>query len=464
MAKRPPGAHQELLFPEPDHDPAPRPGAPVSEPADPSAWANAPLAARLRPTRLEELQGHQSLFADNGLLAAARGGGRAELNGSLIFWGPPGSGKTTLAHLLAEMSGATVHHLSAVTAGLSDLREVVARCRPGSKNILFLDEIHRFNKTQQDALLPIVESGQLRLLGATTENPYFELRKALLSRCRVVRLEKLTPQDLARVLERALSHPQGYGNLALSVSPEVLEAIAATADGDARTALNLLELAVTRGRYEPDGSLTVAIEQLQAALNDQSLAYNRDSDRKYDLTSAYIKSIRGSDPDAALYWLACMLGAGEDPRYIMRRLLIAASEDVGLADPSALSVVTACAQALEWVGLPEGKYPLAQATIYLATAAKSDSASALFRAEAHLRRHGAKEVPNHLRDGSYQGAKQFGVGQGYVNPHACPGHFVEQAYRPEGVDQGSFYTPGKLGYEKVIRQRLEHWYENKGVQ
>lgn len=384
------------------------------------------------------------------------------MTASLILWGPPGSGKTTLAHLLAGLSGAKVHNLSAVTAGLADLREVVQRCHPGTDNVLFLDEIHRFNKTQQDALLPLVESGQLRLLGATTENPYFELRKALLSRCRVVRLEKLTSDDLTHVLRRALAHPRGYGSMTLSVDPEVLEIIAGTADGDARTALNLLELAVIRGGYGADGSLEVRLEHLEAALNDQNLAYHRDSDRKYDLTSAFIKSIRGSNPDAALYWLGCMLVAGEDPRYIMRRLLISASEDIGLADPSALSVVTSCAQSLEWIGMPEGKYPLSQATIYLATAAKSDSAGAIFRAEEHLRRHGAAEVPNHLRDGTYQGAGRHGIGQGYVNPHSVNEHFIPQQYLPDSLERGSFYRPGKLGYEKVIRQRLEHWYEDKG--
>lgn len=449
MAKRDSGSSdQELLFSASEISPSL------------TRSSGMPLAARLRPTRLDELQGHQTLFSGNGLLAG--GEKSAALSQSLILWGPPGSGKTTLAHLLAGLSGATVHHLSAVTAGLADLREVVARCRPGAANVLFLDEIHRFNKTQQDALLPIVESGQLRLLGATTENPYFELRKALLSRCRVVRLEKLTIEDLRGVLRRALSHPQGYGGQSLTVEPDVLEAIAGSADGDARTALNLLELAVGRGGYVSDGSLRVGFEHLEAALNDQSLAYNKDSDRKYDLTSAYIKSIRGSDPDAALYWLACMLAAGEDPRYIMRRLLIAASEDVGLADPSALSVVTACAQSLDYVGLPEGKYPLAQATLYLATAAKSDSCSSLFRAEEHIRRHGAGAVPNHLRDGSYQGARQFGIGQGYQNPHSRPEHHVAQQYRPEGVPIAAFYAPGNLGYEKVIRQRLEHWKQNKG--
>lgn len=425
--------------------------------APPSAAA--PLAARLRPKSLEEFYGHRELFSSHGLFGS-QGAGMA--GQSLILWGPPGSGKTTLAHILAQRSGAAVHVLSAVTAGLSDLREVVGRCRPGTSNILFLDEIHRFNKTQQDALLPIVESGHLRLLGATTENPYFELRKALLSRCRVVRLEKLTPADLQAVLRRALEHPQGYASLSPEVSPEVLETIAQSADGDARTALNLLELAVSRGDYTPDGRVKVELKHLQAAVNDQNLAYNKNSDRKYDLTSAFIKSIRGSHPDAALYWLACMLGAGEDPKYIMRRLLIAASEDIGLADPSAVSVVASCAQALEWIGMPEGKYPLSQATLYLATAAKSDSTKALFAAEAHLQRQGAAEVPSHLRDGSFSGAKAHNIGQGYQNPHRSEGHFLPQQYLPDDLKVGSFYQPGKLGYEKVIRQRLEHWYDNEG--
>ncbi len=420
---------------------------------------SAPLAARLRPENLEEFYGHRELFSQHGLFGS-QGVGMA--GQSLILWGPPGSGKTTLAHILAHRSGSVVHILSAVTAGLSDLREVVGRCRPGTSNILFLDEIHRFNKTQQDALLPIVESGHLRLLGATTENPYFELRKALLSRCRVVRLEKLTPDDLQAVLRRALEHPQGYATLSPEVNQEVLESISLSADGDARTALNLLELAVSRGIYTPDGRVKVELKHLQAAVNDQNLAYNRNSDRKYDLTSAFIKSIRGSNPDAALYWLACMLGAGEDPKYVMRRLLIAASEDIGLADPSAVAVVASCAQALEWIGMPEGKYPLSQATIYLATAAKSDSTKALFVAEAHIQRHGAAEVPSHLRDGSFSGAKAHNIGQGYQNPHRQEGHFSLQQYLPDDLEIGSFYQPGKLGYEKVIRQRLEHWYDSEG--
>ena len=432
---------------------------PEAEPRPGVRFSNAPLAARLRPQTLGEFFGHRELFSAHGLLAS-RGSGLASQ--SLILWGPPGSGKTTLAHILASESGSTVHVLSAVTAGLADLREVVAKCTPGTSHVLFIDEIHRFNKTQQDALLPIVESGCLRLLGATTENPYFELRKALLSRCRVIRLEKLLPENLRDVLLRALEHPEGYATLNPEVSEEVLEAISHSADGDARSALNLLELAISRGGYRTDGRLFVELDHLQAAVNDQNLAYNKGGDRKYDLTSAFIKSIRGSHPDAALYWLACMLAAGEDPRYIMRRLLIAASEDIGLADPSAVTVVSACAQSLEWIGMPEGKYPLTQATVYLATAAKSDSTKSLFAAEAHLRRHGAAEVPAHLRDGSYSGAKEFGIGQGYQNPQRSETKFLAQQYLPDDLGVGSFYQPGKLGYEKVIRQRLEHWYDSEG--
>lgn len=414
---------------------------------------NAPLAARLRPRRLEEFVGHSSVVGKRGLLNRVFADG--DLNSSFLLWGPPGSGKTTLAHLIAEASAQKVHLLSAVTAGLKELREVFEQAAesPG-KHLLFIDEIHRFNKTQQDALLPVLESGRLRLLGATTENPYFELRKALLSRCRVVKLEKLATEDVVEILKRALHHPLGFGELQVELEEDCLSILASCADGDGRTALNLLELAVARGQYSPSGAIRVSSENLQTILNDQNLAYHKESDRRYDLVSAFIKSIRASKPDAALYWLASMLAAGECPKYILRRLLIAASEDVGMADPSAIAVVTSCATAFEWVGLPEGKYHLSQATLYLATAKKSDSTKALFLAESHLKRHGPEEVPPHLRDGSYSGAKEHGVGVGYQNPHRSK-EKISINYLPDQIHEGSFYVPGNQGYESVVRKRLE---------
>jgi putative ATPase len=416
----------------------------------PEPSGNIPLAARLRPQNLDDFQGHGDVLRD--ILAPVFAQG--DLRTSFLFWGPPGSGKTTLAHLVAKASKQKVHLLSAVTAGLKDLREVFAEAElsPG-RHLLFLDEIHRFNKSQQDALLPVIESGRLRLLGATTENPYFEMRKALLSRCRVVRLTKLSAQDIERILSRALNHPQGFGSTEIEVDKGCLSILASCADGDARTALNLLELALSKARYTSSGALSITEQGLVGVLNDQNLAYHKASDRRYDLVSAYIKSIRASKPDAALYWLACMLEAGECPRYILRRLLIAASEDVGLADPSAIAVVTSCAQAFEWVGLPEGKYHLSQATLYLATAKKSDSLKALFKAEAHLKRNGPGEVPLHLRDGSYGGAAEHGIGVGYENPHNRAVQ-AKQAYLPPGIHEGLFYIPRKQGYEAVIEKRL----------
>lgn len=411
-----------------------------------------PLAARLRPATLDDYLGHSQVVKGRGLLAQVFETGK--LSSSFLFWGPPGSGKTTLAYLVARASRQTVHTLSAVSAGLKELREVVERAESeGGEHLLFIDEIHRFNKTQQDALLPVIESGRLRLLGATTENPYFELRKALLSRCRVVKLEKLDESDLVSILKRALAHPSGLGSLDLSVTDQTLKLIAHCADGDARTALNLLELGVSRAKYREDGSLLLDDQVLEGVLTDQNLAYHRDSDRRYDLVSAYIKSIRAGKPDAALYWLACMLSSGEDPKYIFRRLLIAASEDVGLADPSAIAVVNSCAQAYEWVGLPEGKYHLSQATLYLSTTAKSDTTKSLFAAEAHLKRHGPGEVPLHLRDGSYSGAAEHKVGVGYENPHRQEGK-TRQRYLPKGIEEGAFYIPGHQGYERSVLERM----------
>lgn len=411
-----------------------------------------PLATRLRPKSLTEFAGHGHVVGDQGLLTQTFKKG--ELRSSFLLWGPPGSGKTTLAHLIARVCSQKVHHLSAVTAGLKELRDVVGTAEhQGGAHLLFIDEIHRFNKSQQDALLPVLERGTLQLLGATTENPYFELRKALLSRCRVIRLEKLSHTNIVTILRRALSHPKGFKDMSVQIDEACLTLLAQCANGDARSALNLLELAITRGEYSPSGGITITEEHLPEILNDQNLAYHKQSDKRYDLISAFIKSIRASEPDAALYWLASMLAAGEDPKFILRRLLIAASEDIGLADPSAIAVVNSCANAFDWVGLPEGRYHLSQATLYLATAPKSDSTKALFLAESHLKRHGPQEVPLHLRDGSYRGAEEHKIGVGYENPHRKASK-TSAMYLPQKINEGSFYAPGNHGYERAIRKRL----------
>jgi len=395
--------------------------------------ALAPLASRLRPARLEDFVGQQHVAAPGSALARAIADDRVP---SSIFYGPPGSGKTTLARVVAASTGAAFEELSAVSAAVADVRAVLARARErlgaeSRRTILFLDEIHRFNKAQQDALLPAVEEGLVTLIGATTENPYFEVNSALLSRCQVYELEPLTSDDVATIVRR------GAAELDLELPDGIVEAIARSAGGDARAALNTLELAAGTARAE---GTAVAEGHVEDAARKRPLTYDKDGDAHYDFASAFIKSMRGSDPDAALYYLVAMLEAGEDPRFLARRMIIFASEDVGNADPQALLVAVAAAHALEHVGLPEARLSLVQAATYLATAPKSNTVlRGLAAATRDVREHGALRPPKALRDAHYAGAKRLGHGDGYLYPHDDPRGF-EADYLPEQL-RGTTYYP-----------------------
>lgn len=415
-----------------------------------------PLAARMRPRTLDEFVGQEHIIGPGKVLRRAIETDR--LFSSLILWGPPGTGKTSLAMVIANATKSHFQSLSAVLAGVKDLQRIVEEARArrstlGQRTILLVDEIHRWNKAQQDALLPYVEDGTIILIGATTENPYFEVIPPLVSRSRVFQLRPLTEEEILIILKRALEDKErGYGNLNVEITEEALEHLARVAGGDARAALNALELAVESTPPDPDGVIRINLEIAQDAIQKRAIRYDKEGDEHYDTISAFIKSVRGSDPDAALYWLAKMVYAGEDPRFIMRRLLILAAEDVGLADPQAIVVTAACAQALEWVGLPEAQYHLALATLYLATAPKSNSAGAYFEALKEIEEHGPKEVPVHLRDPS-RDASALGHGKGYLYPHAFPEHWVPQQYLPEGV-KGGWFKPSMQGYEKIIAERM----------
>ncbi|HEX3622049.1 MAG TPA: replication-associated recombination protein A [Acidimicrobiales bacterium] len=407
----------------------------------------APLAARLRPATLDDVVGQAHLLGPDGPLRRLI---EADRMSSVILWGPPGTGKTTLARLIAGATSRSFETLSAVTAGVKDVREVVERARrrlaeQGEGTILFLDEIHRFNKSQQDAFLPAVEEGLLVLIGATTENPYFEVNAPLLSRSSLFRLEPLPPDDVRALLGRGLALEKAQAD------DDALDHLVGRADGDARVALNALEVAIAlAGAHEP---ATVTLADAEAALDARALRYERDE--HYDIVSAFIKSLRGSDPDAGLYWLARMLEAGEDARFIARRMVILASEDVGMADPMALLVADAAARAVEFAGLPEAQLNLAQAVIHLATAPKSNGVvSALGRAQADVKDRPAGEVPMHLRSAGYYGAKKLGHGSGYEYPHDDPRGWVPQEYRPPEVAGRVYYEPSDHGFEREIAERM----------
>jgi len=424
--------------------------------------SESPLAARLRPRSFEEFVGQEHIIGEGKLLRRAIQTDR--LFSSIIFTGPPGTGKTTLARLIAAYTKAEFVNISAVLAGVPELRQIIEDARErrrmyNRRTILFVDEVHRWNKAQQDALLPHVESGMITLIGATTENPYFDVIPALVSRSRIFQLEPLTETQLNAIFDRALSDSErGYGKKKIEVDDEARRHLIRLSNGDARNLLNAIELAVESTDPAEDGICHLDLEIAQESIQKRALLYDRNGDAHYDTISAFIKSVRGSDPDAALYWLAKMIAAGEDPRFILRRLIVLASEDIGLADPHAMQVAAAAASAFEYIGMPEGIYPITEATLYLATAPKSNSAGAYFKAAALIQEKGLGAVPVHLMDNN-RDAKGFGHGQGYQYPHDFPGHFISQQYLPDGFEKEKFYTPSDQGYEKQIAERLAGWQE-----
>jgi putative ATPase len=420
----------------------------------------APLAARLRPRNMDEVIGQEHIVGKGKLLRRAIEADR--LFSSIIFFGPPGTGKTTLAQVIASHTQAHFESISAVLAGVAELRRVIAeaterRKMHGKRTILFIDEVHRWNKAQQDALLPHVETGIITLIGATTENPFFDVIKALVSRSRIFELHPLTGDELGLILDRALSDPdRGYGNRAVLLDPDAKNHLVDIATGDARNALNALELAIESTPPDENGRIHITLDIAQESIQKRAVLYDRDGDAHYDTISAFIKSVRGSDPDAALYWLAKMIYAGEDPRFILRRLIVLSGEDIGLADPMGIVVATSAASAYEYIGLPEGVYPIVEATLYLATAPKSNSAGAYFKALELIKQEGTGPVPTHLMDAS-RDAVGLGHGKGYQYPHNFPGHFLPQQYLPTTLQGTHFYTPSEQGYESQVADRLALW-------
>lgn len=425
----------------------------------------APLATRMRPTTFEAFVGQEHLIGKGRVLRKAIESGKMP---SIILWGPPGCGKTTLANVIANFTEAQFSAVSAVSAGVADLRRVIDEAKERrkiyqKKTILFIDEIHRFNKAQQDAILPFVEDGTVTLIGATTENPSFEVTSPLLSRSQVLTLKPLVENEIRVIILRALrDRLKGIGALNVELSIEAMKHIITMSKGDARIALNALEMAALATPPDVEGKRRVSLATIEDAVQHPALRYDKAGDQHYDLISALHKSMRGSDPDASLYWLARMLESGEDPLYIARRLVRFASEDVGMADPQALVIAMAAQQAVHFIGLPEGKLALAEAVIYLATAPKSNSLyEAYSRVQAEVKKSYDDSVPLHLRNAVTPLMKGMGYGQGYKYAHNYPGHFVEQQNLPNALQGRVYYSPGEQGYEKQIVERLKNWWQGK---
>lgn len=418
-----------------------------------------PLAQRMRPTTLEEVVGQSHIIGKDKLLYRAI---KADKIGSIIFYGPPGTGKTTLAKVIANSTSSIFTQMNATTSGKKEMEQAIAEAKNnqgmyGKKTILFVDEIHRFNKAQQDYLLPFVEDGTIILIGATTENPYFEVNGALISRSNIFELKPLSKENLKELIHRAVyDEKKGMGTYGAEIEEEALDFLADMAEGDARSALNAIELGILTTNKGEDGKIHITLSVAEECIQKRAFKYDKAGDNHYDTISAFIKSMRGSDPDAGVYYLAKMLDAGEDISFIARRIIICASEDVGNADPNAIQVAVACAEAAERVGMPEARIPLAQAVTYIATAPKSNAAyMAINDALSTVKHQSVSGIPNHLKDCHYKGASKLGHGQGYQYAHDFPHHYVKQQYIPDSLVGTVFYEPTENGYEKRIKEYLE---------